>query len=85
MSRSTKQTVPLEIELHEPEDRGDGTTSMPMWLLFGGGTYEHEGKKYAFGFAGNSLVAYLPDYKAISVSVETLINAGLKTAAEAAA
>lgn len=80
---SEKQvTVPVTVTYYEPEKKGKRKGLPPGLLLVGGGTYEKDGEtlNYGAGPYGNSLIAYLPGGRAILVSVDDLIKAGLALA-----
>lgn len=62
-------TVPLEINIHRNS----------IFLIAAGGTYTvSNGEQFNLGFAGDSLVAYLPGHEAVSINVRQIIMAGLE-------
>ena len=76
MKRQVESTLTLTI--HEPGQKDGGIISTPMFLMMEGGTYTHEGVQRSWGLSGGILVAYLPGYRAVTLSVEELIRAGLE-------
>lgn len=79
---SEKQvTVSVTVTYYEPEKKGKRKI-VPAFMLVGGGTYEKAGETLNFGVGprGDTLIAYLPDDRAVLISVDDLIKAGLTLA-----
>jgi hypothetical protein len=85
MTTTRKLTLPVEVALHEPEDEGNGRTSIPMFFLIAAGTITigkgKKARKLHCGSDGARLIIYLGDQKddserrALVIGADKLLSA----------